>query len=113
MGELQKGACYKVGGGTDISIWQDPWIPSIPNFKPSPRENLDIDEGITKVSDLFIGQDHQIWDIAKIQRLFDDASVNAILRIQLPPEPRPDEWLWNIEFFASGNVEGSMEAPYA
>jgi hypothetical protein len=33
---LQKGVFYLVGSGTSINIWEDPWIPLLENFSPSP-----------------------------------------------------------------------------
>ncbi|KAB1228237.1 hypothetical protein CJ030_MR7G005007 [Morella rubra] len=34
---LEKGFCYLIGNGENVAIWRDPWIPSIPGFKPSPN----------------------------------------------------------------------------
>ena len=33
-----KGACYIIGDGTTINVWQDPWMPWIQGFIPSPRD---------------------------------------------------------------------------
>lgn len=34
---IVKGACYLLGDGKSISVWEDPWIPWIEGFKPRPR----------------------------------------------------------------------------
>ena len=37
---VECGACFLVGDGAVIDIWKDPWVPWLPNFKPSPKSNL-------------------------------------------------------------------------
>lgn len=37
---IQEGACCSVSSDRHINIWQDPWIPSILGFKPSPNFSL-------------------------------------------------------------------------
>uniref|UniRef100_A0A2N9ID60 Reverse transcriptase domain-containing protein n=1 Tax=Fagus sylvatica TaxID=28930 RepID=A0A2N9ID60_FAGSY len=34
---LARGACKLVGFGDSILVWNDPWIPGLPSFKPCPR----------------------------------------------------------------------------
>lgn len=34
---LQQGYCFFICNDEDVLIWRDPWIPSIPGFKPSPN----------------------------------------------------------------------------
>lgn len=31
-----KRSCFQIGNGASIHIQDDPWIPSMPNFKPVP-----------------------------------------------------------------------------
>lgn len=33
---LSKGACWSVGNGRSILVWEDPWVPECPNFRPIP-----------------------------------------------------------------------------
>lgn len=35
---LNLGSCFVVGNGQSISVWDDPWIPMLSGFKPSPNE---------------------------------------------------------------------------
>lgn len=34
---IVKGACYLIGDGTSINVWQDPWVPWIDGFRPKPK----------------------------------------------------------------------------
>ncbi|KAH7543360.1 hypothetical protein FEM48_Zijuj02G0176000 [Ziziphus jujuba var. spinosa] len=38
---LRKGSCYHLGDGSSIDIWQDPWLPNLPNKTPTAMEFLD------------------------------------------------------------------------
>jgi hypothetical protein len=48
---LVKGACRLGGSGVSILVWNDPWIPSLPNFCPHPRDGL-LDQQCLSVSQL-------------------------------------------------------------
>ena len=40
-----KGACYKIGNEFFfIDVWDDPWIPNNPSFKPKAREGVQVTE---------------------------------------------------------------------
>lgn len=59
--------CFQVGSGRKISIWQDPWILALPNFKPLPLDhNVACEEG--RVPDLLMTEERR-WDVQEIQRL--------------------------------------------
>uniref|UniRef100_A0A2N9IC90 Reverse transcriptase domain-containing protein n=1 Tax=Fagus sylvatica TaxID=28930 RepID=A0A2N9IC90_FAGSY len=34
---LSKGICWKIGDGRGLEAWDNPWIPSLEGFKPSPK----------------------------------------------------------------------------
>ena len=38
---LKTGAYRFVGSGRDILVWEDPWIPDLPNFVPKLRQELE------------------------------------------------------------------------
>jgi hypothetical protein len=76
---LSSGACRLVGSGVSILVWDDPWIPDLPDFKPQPRsENIEIQ--CLAVAQL-MNQDKVSWNTRLLKQLFDDASVKAILNI--------------------------------
>lgn len=37
---VQQGACLVLSNGINANIWNSPWIPTMPHFKPVPNQNL-------------------------------------------------------------------------
>jgi hypothetical protein len=37
---VEKGACISISSGVNVDIWNSPWIPLKPNFRPTPNANL-------------------------------------------------------------------------
>uniref|UniRef100_A0A2N9F3J3 RNase H type-1 domain-containing protein n=1 Tax=Fagus sylvatica TaxID=28930 RepID=A0A2N9F3J3_FAGSY len=72
-----------------LVCWEDPWIPDRPDFKPCPSA-----QGIN--SSLVVSQlmthSKTSWDINKLQELFDQESIEAILKIPLWKKNEPDKW---------------------
>lgn len=87
-----KGACYSTGDGTSINIWEDPWVPWIQGFCPTPK-----DESASQVP-MFVNQlidsDLHCWKPNLVRELFETTSVQAILSIPLPLRPAPDKLIW-------------------
>lgn len=76
------GACFLVGNGEDIRVWDDPWVPSMANFIPSPATPAAPLESL-KVKDLLADVSGQ-WNRQKVINSFDLESAEAILRIKVP-----------------------------
>ena len=89
---LVKGACRLVGSGVSILVWNDPWIPSLPNFCPHPRDGL-LDQQCLSVSQL-MNLDKSGWDLDVLKSLFEPDSVRAILNIPRWNPNHPDKWIW-------------------
>ncbi|OUZ99671.1 Reverse transcriptase zinc-binding domain [Macleaya cordata] len=88
---VEGNSCWFVGNGESISIWKDPWIPSISTFKPiSPCPH---DCHIQLVSDLFLPNTKE-WNVPLLQSLFSDLEVQAIVRIRLPQTDQLDRLIW-------------------
>lgn len=51
---LKAGYCYSVGNGINISVWRQPWIPSLPNFQPTPNASALPLDGDLMVSALIL-----------------------------------------------------------
>ena len=49
---ISKAACMLVGDDNSIRIWEDPWVPELHGFIPSPKNGVD-PNGIILVSQLF------------------------------------------------------------
>lgn len=90
---LKLGACFLVGNGLSISVWNDPWIPSIPGFIPSPHAEYPISTEITMVADLIDPNTGQ-WNRSLIRDSFSQPQTTAILSIHLQHLDGGDELLW-------------------
>jgi hypothetical protein len=89
---IQRGACWAVSSGHQVSIWNDPWIPNIAGFKPSQNPSLPSLPNLT-VSDL-ISFPLRSWNIPLLNFLFDPPSVSHIQAIHIPQSPCADRWTW-------------------
>jgi hypothetical protein len=89
---VEKGACISISNGQNVDIWNTPWIPLMPNFKPIPNENL-VGFPSYSVADLISSNGHD-WNSALLYDLFEPTTVQNILSIHLPASPRFDKWSW-------------------
>ena len=79
---IENGACISISSGVNVDIWNSPWIPLKPNFRPIPNANLVGSLEFT-VADLIIPY-MQTWNIHLLKDLFDVFTVQNILNIFLP-----------------------------
>uniref|UniRef100_A0A8I6YQZ6 Reverse transcriptase domain-containing protein n=1 Tax=Hordeum vulgare subsp. vulgare TaxID=112509 RepID=A0A8I6YQZ6_HORVV len=76
---FKKGIIWRVGDGSSINIWNDPWISSSPNKRIlTPRNNI----VLTKVSEL-IDVESRSWDEEMIRHVFWPVDAERILTIPL------------------------------
>ncbi|KAL5558347.1 hypothetical protein UlMin_034558 [Ulmus minor] len=87
---LLRGACYQIGDGASINIWEDPWVPNCQAFRP--RASPDHIREACMVKDLFSHSGH--WDTHKVRSIFLPEDASRILSIQLPIRPSRDYWCW-------------------
>ncbi|KAL5543569.1 hypothetical protein UlMin_007353 [Ulmus minor] len=87
---ILRGACYQIGDGASINIWEDPWVPNCLEFRPRASPNH-IREACM-VKDLFSHSGH--WDTHKVRSIFIPEDASRILSIQLPIRPSRDYWCW-------------------
>lgn len=72
---LEKGLIWRVGDGTQVRIWEDPWIPCSVTRRPiTPRGNV----LLSKVSEL-IDPATGGWDAQLVRDIFWDEDVTNIL----------------------------------
>ena len=64
---LRPPACWW-GDGNSIRIWEDPWVPELHEFIPSPKNGVD-PNGIILVSQLF-NSTLSGWDVHKLNWWF-------------------------------------------
>jgi hypothetical protein len=93
---LKKGLIKRVGDGSSINVWEDPWIPSHIGNKLIVRRP---GSEVHKVSDL-IEPDLVQWNIAKITTKFYEPDISTICSI---PIGRFTEDFWALDLEKSGN----------
>lgn len=89
---LQKGIRYQVGDGKSIKIWDTPWLPSCPNFKPRTRKPDNC--SLTWVSELMTS-DGKTWNLDLIRRIFIKGDAEAILHTPISQLGTRDKLVWN------------------
>ena len=62
------GACKRIGCGSTVDVWEDPWIPSLEGYKPFPLDSLS-KQMVFFVRDLFSTSGG--WDAVKLRAVFD------------------------------------------
>ncbi|KAL5559912.1 hypothetical protein UlMin_036123 [Ulmus minor] len=87
---IRSGTCYLVGNGESIDIWEDPWVPSFPGFRPPPKGEPRV--GWMSVKDLNLQPG--MWDRSKLHELFDPHIVNLISAMHLPVRDKRDTMIW-------------------
>ncbi|KAL0000486.1 hypothetical protein SO802_014267 [Lithocarpus litseifolius] len=92
---IVKGACYLIGDGTSIDVWQDPWVPWVHTFIPKPRDESSPQPPL-KVSQL-INSDCHCWKAHLVHEIFDPPSAQAILSISIPSRPTADKLCWILD----------------
>lgn len=85
--------CWFVHTGSGLNIWCDPWIPSLPQFRPSVRLGVMLPRDLHYVRDL-IDQQSGRWKEVEIRPYFYDQSATANLDIPLRPEGTHDVLKW-------------------
>ena len=68
---LARSACMLVGNGNTIRIWEDPWIPDLPNFISSAREGTNPEMAL--IFSQLVNQEG--WDLTKIRNTFHETTT--------------------------------------
>ena len=103
---LEKGACFLVGDGNSILVWEDPWIPQCPSFLPSPDPSTNSKSSLV-VSQL-LSHDKSCWDAEKLKSMFNMDTVKAIQSIPIASRAIVDKWAWIF----TNNGEFSVKSAY-
>ncbi|GLT53134.1 hypothetical protein SLA2020_264260 [Shorea laevis] len=75
-----------------LNVWDTPWIPSLPLFKPLPNMNTLINPSLC-VSDL-IDPITRTWILDLIFQAFDLLSAENIMKIHVPRSAPSSDWFW-------------------
>ncbi|KAI5677130.1 hypothetical protein M9H77_08080 [Catharanthus roseus] len=85
------GACYHIKPNSNLNIWEDPWIPDLPYFRPE-KTNL-VDQNLNLVSDL-MRNNGTTWNERLIRRNFATEVADAIFKIHISDLPEQDNLVW-------------------
>lgn len=90
---LKQGVIWRIGTGSQVCIWHDPWIPRGVSHRVVTRPGRC---RLRWVSDLLdtIGRD---WDFDRLAHIFCLADIEAIAKIKLPSRPFDDFLAWSGE----------------
>ncbi|KAL0307389.1 UNVERIFIED_CONTAM: hypothetical protein Scaly_2984100 [Sesamum calycinum] len=89
---LQFGACFSVSVGSALRIWEDPWIPTLPSFKPL-RPPVLTHSWPMLVRDLI---DHNTYqsNLEVLSEMFTNPTIKEIKKIQIPVHVEPSRPFW-------------------
>ena len=90
-GLIAQGACHKIHFSSPLSIWNAPWIPSLPSVIPTSKNQSHLSHSMLSVSDLF--PSNFSWNIPLLNSLFETSSVREILKIKIETSSSFD-FLW-------------------
>jgi hypothetical protein len=89
---LLYGCRWTIGNGQQVSVMNDPWVRGTHgNWIQSPQS-----QGVHSLSDLIVDEE-RVWDIDKLESLFPDDMVQAILDTPLFAEVHNDRITWMME----------------
>lgn len=88
---VKKGVVYWAGANSQVDICNDPWVPSLENFKPPFAVSV---EGYSEAVRDLIDQDLKTWDIYKVSNLFPSHVAWEILKIKIPRDEEQNELMW-------------------
>jgi hypothetical protein len=89
---FNRGCIWRVGDGSQIDIWNDPWIPMSPTRKMYTSKGSII---LGKVSDL-INPTTMSWDEELIRDIFWSVDATRILEIPITPSSMEDFVAWHF-----------------
>lgn len=95
---LLKGCRVRIGDGDLVSVWGSPWLPCPSNGCVTTLKRPELSS--LMVSDLFV-PGCKIWDVEKVNAIFNERDCDLILSIPLTDRRMEDNWWW------IGNKEGS------
>jgi ribonuclease HI len=90
---LKKGILWRVGNGSQIRIWRDPWIPRAHSYRVTSHKGRC---RLKWVSELLNSQGYG-WDHDKLVRIFNQADAEMIAKINIPPRMTEDVLAWPLE----------------
>lgn len=76
---LKKSVYFHINNSTSTKVWNDPWIPTQPNFQPNPK-NMSIEKDLSMTVAELIVKEPRIWNIILLPALFHPDTMKKILK---------------------------------
>ncbi|WOL14805.1 hypothetical protein Cni_G23586 [Canna indica] len=92
--KLKEGLRIKVGLGTKIDVFNDPWLSNIPINRWPTYLNMDMLFSYKKVSQLICNGN---WKKSDVLDLFGGYHLDSILRIHISKNCTKDKWIWSLD----------------
>lgn len=90
---LKQGIIWRVGNGSQIRIWRDPWIPRGSSLRVTTRPGRCRLRWVSELLDT----DGRDWDVDKLIHLFNPADVEEITKIKIHVRSSEDFIAWHWE----------------
>jgi len=90
---LKQGFIWRVGNGSQIRIWRDPWIPREMSLRVISRQGRCRLRWVSELLDI----DGRGWDFDKLIHIFNPADVEEIAKIKIPARASEDFIAWHME----------------
>jgi hypothetical protein len=103
---LARGACKLVGSGDSILVWNEPWIPGLPDFKHVPKASLDIIPCLTVAQ--LMNEAKSQWNQNMLSSLFDQDTILAIQNIPRWRVNQQDRWIWLKTYTGEFSVKSTF-----
>jgi len=90
---LKQGIIWRVGNGTQIRIWRDPWIPRELSLRVTSRQGRCRLRWVSELLDI----EGRGWDLNKLPQIFNLADAEEIAKIKIPTRAKDDFIAWHAE----------------
>ena len=88
---IKRGACWRIGIGQKVQIWQHTWLP----FKPPTRVLSPVVEGWEEtIVDVLINEDNWTWNEQVIASLFVPKEAELIKKFPFSKHPTEYKLYW-------------------
>ena len=89
---LKKDLVWRIGDGSKVRIWRDPWLPRGPSYRPiSQRQNC----RLHRVSELRM--ENGAWNMNLLRQHFMQADIEEITKIKTSSRCPGDVLAWAVE----------------
>ncbi|CAN1141579.1 Uncharacterized mitochondrial protein AtMg00310 [Linum perenne] len=88
---LWNGELKNLVNGASIRVGEDPWIPTLPDFRLSSSISG------SPLANQWFTEDRDHWDLEATMRVCSDREVEEIAKIPIELNHEPDRWVWNLD----------------